>query len=120
MISRGILYSKSDFSAPCAVIIFLSNEARKFVQPMTAFLAEKHSGALKSHYSFGNVSTNDVIIRAIKKAENSDEIIVRLNEGSNKSVDHFTLELGSGIEAAREVLNTDCLTIHNKCIFICF
>lgn len=82
-------------------------EARKFVQPMTAFLAEKHSGALKSHYSFGNVSTNDVIIRAIKKAENSDEIIVRLNEGSNKSVDHFTLELGSGIEAAREVFASE-------------
>lgn len=78
-------------------------EARKFVQPMTAFLVEKHGGALKSHYSFGSVSSNSVIIRALKKAEDSDEIIVRLNEGANKAVEHFTLALGNGIESAREV-----------------
>lgn len=51
---------------------------------MTAYITDKHQGVLKSEYSFGSVSTNDVIIRAIKKAEDSDEIIVRLNEGANK------------------------------------
>ena len=70
---------------------------------MTAYAVEKHSGALKSHYSFGSASTNDVIIRAIKKAESSNEIIVRLNEGVNKSINGFTLELGEGIESAREL-----------------
>ena len=78
-------------------------EARKFIQPMTAFAVEKHGGALKSNYSFGGVSTNAVIIRAMKKADNSDEIIVRLNEGTNEAVENFTLELGNGIESAREV-----------------
>lgn len=78
-------------------------EARKFIQPLTAYTCKKHGGRLGAEYSFGRVSSNDVIIRAMKKAENSDEIIVRLNEGSNSQVDEFTLTLGEGIEAAREV-----------------
>ncbi len=78
-------------------------EARKFVTPMTAYVGTKHQGKFKTQYSFGSVSTNDVIIRAIKKAENSDEIIVRLNEGTNKEVENFTLTLGEGIESAREI-----------------
>ena len=96
-------YSFAIFSHAGSVGEETQLEARKFVQPMTAFAVEKHGGALKSHYSFGSVSDNSVIIRALKKAEDSDEIIVRLNEGSNKAVDHFTLELGNGIESAREV-----------------
>ena len=78
-------------------------EARKFVTPMTAYIATKHQGKLKTQYSFGEVSTNDVIIRAIKKAENSDEIVVRLNEGTNSEIENFTLTLGEGIESAREI-----------------
>ena len=41
-------------------------EARKFVTPMTAYIATKHQGKLQTQYSFGEVSTNDVIIRANK------------------------------------------------------
>lgn len=78
-------------------------EARKFITPMTAYVCTKHQGSLKTEYSFGSVSTNDVIIRAIKKAENSDEIVVRLGEGAKKSVKDFTLTLGDGIESAREI-----------------
>lgn len=78
-------------------------EARKFVTPMIAYIATKHQGKLKTQYSFGEVSTNDVIIRAIKKAENSDEIVVRLNEGTNSEIENFTLTLGEGIESAREI-----------------
>ena len=96
-------YSFAIFSHDGSVGEETQLEARKFVQPMTAFAVQKHGGALKSHYSFGSVSSNSVIIRALKKAEDGDEIIVRLNEGANKAVDHFTLELGNGIESAREV-----------------
>ncbi len=78
-------------------------EARQFITPMTAYVSSKHQGCLKTEYSFGGVSANDVIIRAIKKAEDSDEIIVRLNEGTGKEVDGFELILGEGIESAREV-----------------
>ena len=78
-------------------------QARLFVQPMAAFVCEKHDGVLGNEYSFGSISDNSVIIRAIKKAEESDEIIVRLGEGTKKNIDNFTLTLGNGIESAREV-----------------
>ena len=78
-------YSFAVFSHKGEASVETQLEARAFVQPMTAYAVDKHSGALKPHYSFGSVSTNDVIVRAIKKAESSDEIIVRLNEGTNKS-----------------------------------
>ena len=42
-------------------------EARKFITPMTAYICKKHNGALGTNYSFGSVSSNDVIVRAIKK-----------------------------------------------------
>ena len=38
---------------------------------MCAVVCEKQEGALGTEYSFGSVSTNDVIIRAMKKAEES-------------------------------------------------
>ena len=78
-------------------------EARKFIQPMTAVAAEKHSGVLGSNYSFGSISADNVIIRAMKMAENSDEIIIRLNEGANKAAENVTIELGGGIACAKEV-----------------
>jgi alpha-mannosidase len=78
-------------------------QARLFTQPMCAVVCDNHKGSLGTEYSFGGVSTNDIIIRAMKKAEESDEIIVRLGEGTKNNVDGFTLTLGDGIESAREV-----------------
>lgn len=96
-------YSYAVFSHSGNVGADTQLEARQFISPMTAYVTEKHQGILKSDYSFGQVSANDVIIRAIKKAEDSDEIVIRLNEGANKSVDNFTVTLGDGIESAREI-----------------
>ena len=80
-------------------------EARFFTSPMTALVIDKHQGALKSDYSFGRISTNDVIIRALKKAHHKDngEYVVRFNEGANKEVKGFAFTLGAGIESAREI-----------------
>ena len=82
-------------------------QARMFTQPMCAVICDKHDGVLGTAYSFGCVSTNDVIIRAMKKAEESDDIIVRLGEGTKNSIDNFTLSLGDGIESAREVFASE-------------
>lgn len=82
-------------------------EARKFITPMTAYICTKHGGILGSDYSFGSVPTNDVIIRAIKKAEKSNEIVVRLNEGANKAAENFTLSLGNGIKEAKEIFASE-------------
>ena len=77
--------------------------ARFFNQPATAFVTDKHEGALGSEYSFGTISHSDVIVRAIKKAENSDYIVVRVNEGADKAASGVRLVLGNGIIEACEV-----------------
>lgn len=99
--------------------------AREFNAPMCAFVADKHSGTLGSSYSFARLSDNGVIIRAVKKAENSDEIVVRVNEGINKAHEKVTLTFGSGIASAREIyasedhigeatVDDDCLVFDMK------
>ena len=100
-------YAFSIFSHKGNVGAATQAQARMFTQPMCAFVCEAHDGVLGTEYSFGSVSTNDVIIRAIKKAEESDEIIVRLGEGTNKAIEGFTLTLGDGIESAKEVFASE-------------
>lgn len=78
-------------------------EARKFITPMTAYICQRHNGVLGDDYSFCTASNNDVIIRAVKMAENSDELVIRLNEGANNYVDNYTLTFANGIESAREI-----------------
>lgn len=96
-------YSYAIFSHSGKVGTATQLEARQFISPVTAYKTTIHSGILGSDYSFGAVSDNNVIIRAVKKAEDSDEIVVRLNEGANSSVENFTLTLGDGIASAREI-----------------
>lgn len=98
------LYGFAIFSHKGKVCADTQLQARLFTSPMTAIVMPKHTGALGSNYSFGSVSTNDVIIRAIKKAHHrDDEIIVRFNEGANKEINGFEFTLGEGIECAREL-----------------
>lgn len=96
-------YSFAIFSHAGSDLSDTQLEARKFVQPLTAYACAKHAGALGSAYSFGSVSSNQVILRAVKKAEDSEEIVVRLNEGAGSALDKFTLSLGESIESAREI-----------------
>lgn len=97
-------YSFAVFSHTGEVGAETQLEARKFIQPMAAFVGRKRSsGVLSSSFSFGEISTNNVVIRAIKKAENSSEIVVRLNEGVNKEQKGVSLKLGNGIIKAREL-----------------
>lgn len=77
--------------------------AQRFCQPLSAFIVGKHKGALGGAYSFGSLSDDGVILRAVKKAEYGDEIVVRVNEGVNRRHENVTLTLGDGIESAREV-----------------
>ncbi len=76
-------------------------EARNFVMPMSAFICSKHEGEF-TEYSFGSLSGN-AVLRAVKKAENSDEIIVRINESEKKEQKNVTLSLNTEIVSAREI-----------------
>ncbi len=77
--------------------------AREFNQPLSAVITSVHKGSLGAEYSFGSLNKNNVILRAVKKAEDSDEIIVRFNEGANADTENIIFTIGAGIESAREV-----------------
>ncbi len=75
-----------------------------FNNPMNCFITDIHKGEIKDSYSLAKISDNSVIVRAIKKAQNSDEIVVRFNEGEGKAKKGITFEIGDGIEYAAEAL----------------
>lgn len=76
--------------------------AKSFNQPMAAFVSSKHTGALGSDFSFIDVKGDNVIVRAVKKAENSDEIILRVNEGAGVLTRGVEISLANGIAEANE------------------
>lgn len=82
-------------------------QSRSFLQPLTAFVVGKHSGEMGVEFSFGVLDNQHVILRGMKMAENSDEIIVRFNEGSNHQQKNVRFTLGEGIESAREVFASE-------------
>lgn len=88
-------------------IVRIQAAAREFNSPMAAFVTDRHNGILGACYSFANISDNAVIIRAIKKAENTDEIVVRVNEGCNKAHKNVRFTLGNGVVSAREIFASE-------------
>ncbi len=94
-------YSYAIYSHEGTVAHDTQTEARNFVMPMASFIASKHEGEY-SEYSFASLSGN-AILRAMKKAENSDEIIVRIGEGEKKAQKDVTLSLNCDVASAREI-----------------
>jgi alpha-mannosidase len=81
----------------------IASQGERVNQPLRAFQAVKHSGGLGKTYSFLSVSNPQVAVKAVKKAENSNEIIVRVQETRGQSASNVLLSMGNGITAAREV-----------------
>ncbi|MEW5993167.1 MAG: glycoside hydrolase family 38 C-terminal domain-containing protein, partial [Candidatus Zixiibacteriota bacterium] len=91
-------------------------EAARLNQPLLAFQTVKHDGPLGRTFSLLGVRTLDssgeskatmeqlsVAVKAVKLAENSDEIVVRLQELFGTSIDHAQVRFARPIMAAREV-----------------
>ena len=76
--------------------------AQNLNQPMTAVQTVSHEGAMGSEFSFASLNTDQAMIKAIKKAEDTDEIIVRVQELYGKEAKGVTLTMGDGIESIRE------------------
>lgn len=55
--------------------------------PMTAFPIKKQKGKLSSEYSLLGIDNENVVIETVKKAEDSDAVIVRMYESFNKRTD---------------------------------
>ena len=72
--------------------------------PLIAFQTQPHSGSLGREFSFASLTdtTGQVVIRAIKRAEDSNEIVVRLQESFGRPAE-TRLNFAAPIAAAREV-----------------
>jgi alpha-mannosidase len=77
--------------------------AARLGQPLLAFRTASHPGKLGRGFSLLQVSSDDVAVRAIKLAENSDQVIVRLQELDGKRRNGVTLTAVSGVDSATEV-----------------
>ncbi len=73
-------------------------------RPITAFVAGKHTGKLGRSFSFLTTSDDRMAVKALKKAEKSNNYVIRLYETTGKNVDNFTVTFASDILAAN-VLN---------------
>jgi alpha-mannosidase len=78
-------------------------QARRLEQPLLAFPATKHAGALGRSFSLLRVSSDRVHVMALKKAEDSDDVIVRLVELDGRAVPDVRLTFASPVVRAREV-----------------
>jgi len=80
--------------------------AARFNQPLQAFQTTMHEGPLGTSFEFLSCNNPNVMVKAIKKAEDSNEIIVRLQEltGQTQAVQ---LSFAAPITAARQVTGAE-------------
>jgi alpha-mannosidase len=86
-------------------------EAANFNQPLLGFYApEKIAGKLGKSFSFAgiqsatkNAPSPSIVISALKKAENSNDIVVRLRETAGKQVDIASVAFATPVTSASEV-----------------
>jgi alpha-mannosidase len=78
-------------------------QAQRLNQPLIAFESSKHRGYLGKTFSFLRLSSDRVRVLALKKAEDSDETIVRVVELDGRGVPDLRISFPSQIIAAREL-----------------
>lgn len=78
-------------------------QAQRLSQPLIAFVAPKHTGPLGRTFSLLRVSNSRVRVLALKKAEESDEVIVRLVELDGKRANDVRLAFAAPVAAVHEV-----------------
>jgi alpha-mannosidase len=84
-------------------------QALRLSQPLIAFVAPKHEGPLGRSFSLLRVSNPRVRVLALKKAEESDEVIVRLVEVDGKPAKDVRLSFGAPVLSANEVNGQEML-----------
>jgi hypothetical protein len=78
-------------------------QAQRLNAPLLAFEATPHAGALGRSFSLVTVSTPRIRVLAIKKAEQSDEIVLRAVELDGKPVTGVRFTFATPLAGAREV-----------------
>jgi alpha-mannosidase len=78
-------------------------EAAKLNQPLLAYETPKHTGSLGKSFEFVRLNTEKVAVKALKKAESSDEIVVRVYELVGENHNDVKIQFPATIVSAREV-----------------
>lgn len=78
-------------------------QAYRLSTPLIAFQTEKHNGALGKSFSLMSVDSPQVRVLALKKAELSDEVIVRMVETDGVAAPNVHVKFAGPIASAREV-----------------
>ncbi len=82
-------------------------QAWRLNQPLLAFEVPKHAGALGQSFSLFTLSNNRVRTLAVKHAEQSEEIVVRLVELDGKPAKGVRLAFAGPIASAREITGAE-------------
>jgi alpha-mannosidase len=78
-------------------------QAARQDQPLLTFRTAKHPGKLGRSFSLLQVNSDQVTVRAVKLAEDSDRVIVRLQELNGQKPTKTTLTSAAPIESAEAV-----------------
>lgn len=78
-------------------------EGTRLNQPLISFTAPKHQGAAGASLSLVSVSTDQVAVKALKKAQNTDEIVIRLQELFGSEAKSVRINFQADITSAREI-----------------
>ena len=84
-----------------------TQKATMLNSPLRAFETPKYKGELGREFSFVNSDNPNVLIRTLKRAEASDEYVVRVYELSGKSEQQANLTFASAITEAVEADGTE-------------
>jgi len=78
-------------------------QAYRLSDPLIAFQTAKHNGSLGKSFSLFHMNNSRIRVLALKKAEGSDEVILRMVELDGQPVPDVRVSFAGPIAAAREV-----------------
>lgn len=78
-------------------------QAQRLNAPLFAFQSTQHAGDLGKSFSMMHTDSNHVFVSALKKAEESNEVVVRLIEMRGEPARNLHVAFAGPITAAREV-----------------
>lgn len=91
-----------------------SSRADVLNQRLKAFVTEKHSGELGKEYSLCHIDNPNIAIKAIKRAETTDEYVVRIYETSGEGEQKGILEFPFPIKDAVLADGTEKMMCHTS------
>ncbi len=78
-------------------------QAQRLNAPLIAFQSDSHPGTMGKSFSFLRINSDHVFVSAVKKAEESNDVIIRILEMRGERVPNLRIAFAGPAVAAREV-----------------